>query len=414
MSSARRLALSRLASLTAGSAAYIALISAIYNETGSSLWVSAALFFGVVGSVVGAPAAGWIGDRFERRRVMVGSDLAAAVVASAMALTVDSALALTLLFGLLAVVESPFEPSSASAMPNLVPAESLPRANALVAGTSSASYLLGPLLGGLLLGAGASASQLLAVDAVSFVVSAALVVSIRRPFGLGGGTEAEPGMWAGVRLILDEAVLRVLIPASMVSLLGMGIVNVANYPLSIHLGGGTEGYGALEALLGGGGLVGAAIAARMLSVSRAPLVVAVTFAVSGLGLLLAGLAPVLAVALVGMAVAGTGRGLGDVADTTLVQARTDDARRSRVFAAQEGAAHAAYSAAMLVGGLIVSAAGARAGVFTAGGCGLAASLIASRMLSRPGHSTSTRSDRSAPPDMQPTGPSDPPEPAPRR
>jgi MFS family permease len=380
MSSARRLALSRLASLTAGSAAYIALISAIYNETGSALWVSAALFLGVVGSVVGAPAAGWIGDRFERRRVMVGSDLAAAVVASAMALTVDSALALTLLFGLLAVVESPFEPSSASAMPNLVSAESLPRANALVAGTSSASYLLGPLFGGLLLGAGASASQLLAVDAVSFVVSAALVVSIRRPFGLGGGTEAEPGIWAGVRLIVDEPVLRVLITASMVSLLGMGIVNVANYPLSIHLGGGTEGYGALEALLGGGGLLGAAIAARMLDVSRAPLIITVMYAVSGAGLLLAGLAPVLAVALAGMAIAGTGRGLGDVADRTLVQARTDDARRSRVFAAQEGAAHTAFSAAALVGGLIVSAAGARAGILAASGCGLAAALVASRML----------------------------------
>jgi MFS family permease len=380
MSSARRLALSRLASLTAGSAAYIALISAIYNETGSALWVSAALFAGVVGSVVGAPAAGWIGDRFERRRVMVGSDLAAAVVASAMALTVDSALALTLLFGLLAVVESPFEPSSASAMPNLVPAESLPRANALVAGTTSASYLLGPLLGGLLLGAGASAPQLLAVDAVSFVVSAALVVSIRRPFGLGGGTESEPGIWAGVRLIVHEPVLRVLITASMVSLLGMGIVNVANYPLSIHLGGGTEGYGALEALLGGGGLLGAAIAARMLNVSRAPLIITVMYAVSGVGLLLAGLAPVLAVALAGMAIAGTGRGLGDVADRTLVQARTDDARRSRVFAAQEGAAHTAFSAAALVGGLIVSAAGARAGILAAAGCGLAAALVASRML----------------------------------
>jgi len=381
MNAAFRLAASRLASLTAGSAAYIALISAIYNETGSALWVSAALFFGVVGSVVGAPAAGWVGDRFERRRVMVGSDLAAAVVAAAMALTVDSALALTLLFGLLAVVESPFEPSSASAMPTLVPPAKLPRANALVAATSSASYLVGPLLGGLLLGVGASASELLAVDAVSFVVSAALVVSIRRPFGLSGGTESEPGVWAGVRLIVDEPVLRVLVTATVVSLLGMGIVNVANYPLSIQLGGGTEGYGALEALLGGGGLVGAAIAARMLNVGRAPLIVTVMYAVSGAGLLLAGLAPVLAVALAGMAIAGAGRGLGDVADTTLVQARTDDARRSRVFAAQDGAAHAAYSGAMLAGGLIVSAAGARAGVLTAGACGLVAALVASRMLS---------------------------------
>jgi MFS family permease len=179
MSSARRLALSRLASLTAGSAAYIALISAIYNETGSALWVSAALFAGVVGSVVGAPAAGWIGDRFERRRVMVVSDLTAAAVASAMALTVDSALALTLLFGILAVVESPFEPSSASAMPNLVPADSLPRANALVAATSSASYLLGPLLGGLLLGAGASAPQL---AAAVFLLATGLVSLSTRAF----------------------------------------------------------------------------------------------------------------------------------------------------------------------------------------------------------------------------------------
>jgi MFS family permease len=393
MNAAFRLAASRLASLTAGSAAYIALISAIYNETGSALWVSAALFFGVVGSVVGAPAAGWIGDRFERRRVMVGSDIAAALVAAVMALTVDSALALALLFGLLAVVESPFEPSSASAMPNLVRPEKLPRANALVAGTSSASYLVGPLIGGLLLGAGASAAELLAVDAASFLLSAVLVVSIRRPFGLGAGTESEPGVWAGVRLIVDEPVLRVLVTATMVSLLGMGIVNVANYPLSIHLGGGTEGYGALEALLGGGGLVGAAIAARMLNVARAPLIITVMYAVSGLGLLLAGLAPVLAVALAGMAIAGAGRGLGDVADTTLIQARTDDSRRTRVFAAQDGAAHAAYSAAMLAGGLIVSAAGARAGVLTAGACGLVAALVASRMLSATRSTSGSRPGR---------------------
>jgi MFS family permease len=391
MSSARRLALSRLASLTAGSAAYIALIAAIYQHTGSAIWVSAALFAGVVGSVVGAPAAGWIGDRFERRSVMVGSDLVSAVVALAMALTIDSPLALALLFGLLAVAESPFAPASASAMPNLVPEESLARANALVAGTSSASYLLGPLLGGLLLGAGASAPLLLAVDAASFVVSAALVVSIRRPFGLGGGTESQPGVWAGVRLIVREPVLRVLIVASMVSLLGMGIVNVANYPLSIHLGGGTEGYGAMEALLGGGGLLGAALAARVLSAGRAPLIITTTFAVSGVGLALTGLAPVIAVALFGMAIAGTGRGLGEVADTTLVQARTDDARRSRVFAAQDGAAHAAFSAAALVGGLIVTTAGARAAVLTAAGCGFVAALVASRMLAYAGHAYEDRS-----------------------
>jgi MFS family permease len=380
MSAARTLALGRLVSLTAGSAAYIALISALYQHTGSAAWVSAALFAGVTGSVLGAPAAGWIGDRYERRWVMVGADLASAAVTGAMALTIDAPLALVLLFGALAVVESPFAPAAAAAIPNLVPPESLPRANSLIAATSATSYLLGPLLGGLLLGAGASAPLLFAVDAASFVVSAALVLSVRLPFGLGRGTDEVAGIWAGVQLIVREPILRLLIASSMVSLLGLGIVNVANYPLSVHLGGGTEGYGALEALLGGGGLVGAAVAARILTAERAPLILTATFAVSGAGLLLAGVAPGIAVALAGMAIAGTGRGLGDVADTTLVQARTADAVRARVFAAQDGAAHAAYSAAMLAGGLLVGLSGARTAIVTAAGCGFAAALVASRML----------------------------------
>jgi MFS family permease len=380
--SARTLALGRLISLTSGAAAYIALIAALYGETSSAAWVSAALFAGVVGSVVGAPGAGWIGDRFERRRVMIWADLASAVVAGAMALAIDSPPALVLLFGLLAVVESPFAPASASAIPNLVRGDELPRANALVAASSSVSYLLGPLLGGLLLGVGASASQLLAVDAVSFVVSAAFVASIRRPFGTGPGTASHPGVWAGVRLIVREPVLRLLIAASMISLVGLGMVNVANYPLSLELGGGTEGYGAMEALLGGGGLVGTALASKLLTAARAPVIITVSFAVSGVGLLLAGLAPVITVALVGMAIAGSGRGLGDVADTTLVQARTEDAVRSRIFAAQDGAAHGAYSLAMLAGGVLVGLSGPRLATLTAAGCALAAALVASRMLDR--------------------------------
>ena len=382
MSSARRLAAGRLISLTSGSAAYIALIAALYGNTGSAAWVSAALFVGVVGSVAGAPAAGWIGDRYDRRWVMIWSDLASAAVAAAMALAIDSPLALVLLFGLLAVAESPFAPSSAAAIPNLVEAKDVPRANSLVAATASLSYLLGPLLGGLLLGVGASAPQLFAVDAVSFVVSALFVASIRGSFGMGRGTESRPGVLEGVRVIVREPILRLLITASMVSLVGLGMVNVANYPLSLELGGGTEGYGAMESLLGGGGLVGAALASRLLTAARAPLIISVSFAASAAGLLLAGVAPVITVALAGMAVAGAGRGLGDVADTTLVQARTEDAVRSRVFAAQDGAAHAAYSLAMLVGGLLVGLGGPRLATLVAAGCVFAAALVASRMLRR--------------------------------
>jgi MFS family permease len=379
MRAVRRLALGRLISLTGGSAAYIALIASLYEQTGSAAWVSAALFAGVVGSVLGAPGAGYVGDRLDRRRVLIGSDVVSAAVAASMALVVDEPAALVALFGLHAVVTSPFAPASAAAMPNLVGAETeVARANALVAATTSVGYLLGPLAGGLLLGAGVSTPSLFVLDAVTFLASAAFVLSIRRPFGTGG-TESHPGVLAGVRVIRREPVLRLLIAASMTALFGTGIVNVAAYPLSLDLDGGTEGYGAMEALLGGGGLLGAALAGRMLTTGNAAVVVAISFAACGVGLAVAGAAPVLVVALAGMGLAGGGLGLGEVAGTTLIQARAEDAVRSRVFAAEEGAAHVAFSGAMLAGGVLVGLGGARTAVGAAAACGLLAALIASRM-----------------------------------
>ena len=371
---ARRLVLARLVSLSGGSAAYIGLVAALYGETGSALWISAAIFASVVSSVVAAPAAGWIGDRFDRRRVLIGTDVAASLVALAMAAAAAHPLALVVLVGVSSVVQAPFEPASAAALPSVVAAEDVPRANSLVAATSSAGYLVGPLLGGAVLAAGASPAALFVVDAATFIFSAAVVVSMRRSFGRGS-TEEHPGVLAGVRVIARERALRIPVLAGMVSLVGVGIVNVASYPLSLDLGGGAAGYGAMTGLLGGGGVLGAAVAARLLRLPAAR-VLAGGFAASAAGLALAGATPVLALALAGMAVAGAGRGLGDVADVTLIQARAADEVRSRVFAAQDGAAHVAFSVSAFTGGLLVEATSARGAFAVAAAFGAAAAALA--------------------------------------
>ena len=71
----RRLAAARLISITGGAASYTALMFTVYQLTHSPTWLSATLLltFGVSGFV--APLAGVIGDRFDRRRVMIVSDL---------------------------------------------------------------------------------------------------------------------------------------------------------------------------------------------------------------------------------------------------------------------------------------------------------------------------------------------------
>src|SRR5260221_2270378 len=139
MGVARRLALGRVISLSGGSAAYIALVAAIYGRTHSAVWISAAIFASVVASVASAAPAGWIGDRFDRRRVLIAADLAAAAVSLGMALT-GQPWVLVLLLALSSVAQSPFEPASAAALPNLVWPPDVARANALVAATSASGH----------------------------------------------------------------------------------------------------------------------------------------------------------------------------------------------------------------------------------------------------------------------------------
>jgi MFS family permease len=298
-------------------------------------------------------------------------------------------LALVLLLGASSITSAPFDPASAAAIPSLVSEADVPRANSLVAATSSAGYLVGPLLGGAVLGLGASPAALFLVDAAALVCSALLVSTVRRPFGRGA-TDEHPGALAGARLIVRDAGLRIPVVAGMVSLLGIGIVDVASYPLSLHLDGGTAGYGAMTALLGGGGVLGAALAGRALRGDPGR-ILGLAFAGGAAGLAVAGAAPVLVVALAGMAVAGAGRGLGDVATVTLIQARAADAVRSRVFAAQDGASHVAFSVSAFSGGLLVAAFGPRGAFAAAAACCAAAALIALRLYRSSPISTASQS-----------------------
>ena len=84
-SAVRRLAAARVISITGGAAAYIALNFEVYDQTGSAAWVAAALLltFGATGFVM--PFAGILGDRFDRKKVLIASDLAGAAAFALMA-----------------------------------------------------------------------------------------------------------------------------------------------------------------------------------------------------------------------------------------------------------------------------------------------------------------------------------------
>jgi MFS family permease len=260
----RRLALARVISVTGSAAAYTALMFEIYDQTGSSVWLAASLLVteGVSGLV--GPFASVLGDRFDRRTVMIVSDLAAAACFAGMAMVASAPGPLVFIAFLSALAEAPFWPASSAAIPNLVPSEQVGWANSLVAIGRNIGIMVGPAIGGILLAA-AGAPWVFAINAVSFVLSAALVVSVRARFVGDRSDEGEhKGVWAGFRFLFHEPVLRRISVAWVVLVLGIGMAMVGDVPLVDVFDAGSAGFGLMIGLWGAGSILGS-LAGRWLS-----------------------------------------------------------------------------------------------------------------------------------------------------
>jgi len=175
-----RLAAGRAIAVTGFEAGWIALMVTVYAKTHSTVWMSAALFVAIGTSGIATPIAGALGDRYDRRRVMIISELAAAACATAMAFT-DRPGPLVALAALVGLAEAPFLPASNAAVPNLVADDRLEWANSTLAVGRNVGQMVGPLIGGLLT-ALIAPSAVFAVGAVGFLISAALVWSVSGRF----------------------------------------------------------------------------------------------------------------------------------------------------------------------------------------------------------------------------------------
>jgi DHA3 family tetracycline resistance protein-like MFS transporter len=132
---------------------------------------------------------GAISDRVDRRLVMVGSDVARALVVGGItALSLAHALSFAALAALTAVYGAAtafFTPAFESSVPCIVPERDLAQANSLDQFVRPAALrLVGPALGGWLVSA-LGADIAFALDAATFVASAAAIASLR-PIRSGG------------------------------------------------------------------------------------------------------------------------------------------------------------------------------------------------------------------------------------
>nr|WP_277349803.1 MFS transporter [Planosporangium thailandense] len=225
-----------------------------------------------VGLVLGALAVatlcslllgGALADRYDRRRLMIVSDLGRfGAVAALTAMTVTGTASLP---GLMAVAlvaglfDGLFSPAFAGLVPLLVRPHLVPSANALVGFVRAAGGIVGPLLGGVLYAA-AGPATVFGLNAASFLAAALLAgrASPAPPRTLAVPENPLRGILEGARYVLTVPLL-VSIPVAAVALMiSEGPTQVLMPKLvSEHFHGNAGTLGAFNAAVGVGSALGA-------------------------------------------------------------------------------------------------------------------------------------------------------------
>ena len=375
----RRLAGSRLISLAGTQAAYIALLALVYDRShGSGSWLAAALIAALAARVAVSPWAGSLGDRFDRRRVMIASDVAAAACFLAIA-QAGSLVVLVALSAAASIAEAPFSPASSALVAMIVPAERRGWANGVVSASSSAGMLIGAACGGLLV-ATLGATVAFQANAASFLVSAVLVFSVKGRFVVEpDGSDRQRGVLAGVRLVASQPILRTAALSVGLVALGLGMANLAELPLFLSMGAGKTGYGIAIAAWSAGAIVSGRLAAYVVGwrAERLGLITGCLLLTTVVGL--SGWIPAFAVVAPLFVLGGLANGLVNVALVLAVQRWAAPSVQSRAMAACEATINAAIGFSLGAGGLLLGPLGPRGVFMLAGAVGALATVLAYRL-----------------------------------
>jgi MFS family permease len=334
--------------------------------THSTVWVGAGAFATFFPATIVGPLAGALADRYDRRTIMLVSQVVLMCSALALwAIWVSGVATPELIVGV--VVIGAFGAGITIAawqafVPQLVPPEALVSAVRLNAMQFTGARAFGPALAGLVLAEFGPGTAFLA-NALSFLlVIGALLLIAARPIAkstAAGGVAAQ--FRDGLRYIRKRAVLIVsVLGALFSSLLGVSMIQLAE-PFARHvLHEGAGKYGLLVAAYGAGAITGAVVTVARGDVLRRSSLTVVGFAIFVVAELTFGLAPAYALALAGMFGIGLAQSLAMVSCQTAVQVNVDEDYRGRVLSVYVMSFFAGTPIGALVGGIVASVVGLRA------------------------------------------------------
>ncbi|MGW9132092.1 MFS transporter [Streptomyces sp. NPDC055681] len=308
----------------------------VYDITGSAFSVGLIGFCSFLPLVVFGLYGGAIADTVDRRKLGLASSCGSFVLAVALvAATVAGVEQLGLLYAVVALQAVCFalnSPARSSMVARLLPAEQLPAANALSSITSTTGALVGPMLGGLMVGWwGYRAAY--TVDAVTF--TAALYAMWRLPSmlperGDDAGSEKRASVVGGLRFLAARPILRMTF---FTDLCAMVLAHPrALFPVVavVWYGGDAKTTGLLVAAPALGALLGGVFSGWLSRIRRHGLAVIAAVTCWGSAIAVFGLTRQLWLGLVLLALAGCADTVSMVFRNTMLQAAVPDEMRGRL------------------------------------------------------------------------------------
>ncbi|HTK45916.1 MAG TPA: MFS transporter [Patescibacteria group bacterium] len=313
----------------------------VFRITGSALNVGLVLIVTALPTLVFGLVAGVFVDRFDRKTILLVSDLLRGLLVVAIPTAVEM-FGLPGLYGIIflaASVRQFFDPAWESILPEIATEEELTKANSFLSISSFGSTAVGFAAAGLLSSLEPDKITLpFYIDAATFFVSFLCVLAVKLP----KQPAAEPttvgvvltNLREGVRILWGIPVLRSLLIAGLPVFLSFGFWNVMLLPMAIRVLGGTEfEYGLQEGLTSIGFVVGALLMARYIDrLAEGAWMVLSMFGMGIFGVLY-GLSPNIWVAILMVMMTGFLNAPSGISRRTILQRNTPRASRGRVFSA---------------------------------------------------------------------------------
>jgi MFS family permease len=362
-----RLAAARFVSLAGSDATSIAIGFALYAQTHSAHWLSLSLMLTVGTSALLAPFGGRLGDRFDRRRLMISAELLTSALFVALAFVHTPVVLLGIGF-LAAAIGTVYGPASGAAIAHIAGDRHLAWANGVIATGANLGKMTGRVAGGVLISAFGTAAVFV-LDAVTFVVSALLTRSVRRAFS-APLTHVHPDdardavvphapAEGGMRFVLRDRTVRLIVASACISTFATAFSMTAEIPLVFELGGGALALGVLTAFWGAGMVAGSWFAGRALHDGNEATGILAGRLVMAAGIGLVAAAPTIGPLFALYALGGLGGGLMGVAAQSMIMRHTPDEMRSATLGAIESLRNVAFGAGVVGAGAAVTLAGPR-------------------------------------------------------